>query len=127
MRKDLKMRRGKEIAQGGHSVASFLVRLLQLMEKDYEEYGEINPPSTYLNPAAWEWCNTLFKKITVQVNSEDELIQIYMAAKKANLEAHLITDSGLTEFNGVPTKTCCAIGPDEESKIDEITGKLPLY
>lgn len=127
MRKDLKMRRGKEIAQGGHATCSFLVRMLQVMENDWNENCEINAPSTYFSKAEWEWCSSLFKKVTVQVNSEDELVQIYIAAKKANLQAHLITDSGLTEFNGVPTKTCCAIGPDEESKIDPITGHLSLY
>lgn len=40
---------------------------------------------------------------------------------------NLITDSGLTEFGGVPTKTVCAIGPDYDEKIDKITGHLKLY
>jgi PTH2 family peptidyl-tRNA hydrolase len=42
------------------------------------------------------------------------------------LEVHLITDSGRTEFHGQPTRTCLAIGPDEASKIDQVTGHLEL-
>ena len=32
-----------------------------------------------------------------------------------------------TEFSGVPTRTCLAIGPDMGSKIDAVTGNLELY
>lgn len=38
----------------------------------------------------------------------------------------LIENSGLTEFHGVKTKTCCAIGPWWSYDIDLITGKLEL-
>jgi len=31
-----------------------------------------------------------------------------------------------TEFHGVPTNTCLAIGPDLAEKIDSITGDLEL-
>ena len=61
------------------------------------------------------------------MDSLDELKEIEAQAKEANLEVHLIVDSGRTEFNGVPTPTCLAIGPDEADKIDEITGGLKLY
>lgn len=33
---------------------------------------------------------------------------------------------GKTEFHGVPTRTCLAIGPDDSEKIDAITGQLQL-
>ncbi|MCA9071910.1 MAG: hypothetical protein KDA84_23440, partial [Planctomycetaceae bacterium] len=36
------------------------------------------------------------------------------------------THSCKTEFHGVPTPTCLAIGPAGADKIDEITGKLQL-
>ena len=67
-----------------------------------------------------------FAKVCVRVNSEEELMDIHDKAKAAGLEVHLITDSGRTEFKGVPTKTCLAIGPDEAEKIDTITGELTL-
>ena len=52
---------------------------------------------------------------------------IFQAAKEKKLEVHLVTDAGLTEFNGVPTKTCIAIGPNYSEKIDEVTGHLKPY
>lgn len=65
-----------------------------------------------------------FAKVCCRVDSEDELMAIHDRAVAAGLEVHLITDSGKTEFHGVPTRTCVAIGPDEAEKIDEITGQL---
>ena len=68
----------------------------------------------------------MFTKITVSVNSEAELVEIYNKAKEKGLLCSLITDAGLTEFNGVPTKTAVAIGPAWSTDLDEITGHLPL-
>ena len=67
-----------------------------------------------------------FAKIVVQVENEEELVAIYEKAKIAGLESHLITDSGATEFHGVPTKTAVGIGPDYSEKTDLITGNLKL-
>ena len=39
---------------------------------------------------------------------------------------HGTPKGGFTEFNGVPTFTCIAVGPDKSEKIDLITGGLPL-
>ena len=114
MRKDLKMRRGKEIAQGAHASGSFMSRLLQWS----------NPRMTEEQK---EWLRGKFTKICVQVNSKDELFEIHNKATLAGLESYLITDSGATEFNGVSTPTCCAIGPHEAERIDAITGHLKLY
>lgn len=114
MRRDLKMRRGKEIAQGSHASMSFLTRRL---EKD------IVP--CWTKPEL-EWLEGSFAKVCVRANSEEELLEIYEKAKEAGLEVHLITDSGRTEFHGVPTNTCLAIGPDYSSKIDPITSELTL-
>lgn len=47
-------------------------------------------------------------------------------AEEAGIETHLITDSGKTEFHGVPTNTVVALGPDDSDKIDKITGDLPM-
>jgi peptidyl-tRNA hydrolase, PTH2 family len=65
-------------------------------------------------------------KICVRVDSESELLEIARKAEDAGLTVHVITDAGHTEFGGVPTKTCLAIGPDEDEKIDAITGHLKL-
>ena len=116
MRKDLKMRRGKEIAQGCHASLAFITRQFQ---------GSKNKVG--LSKAAQQWIDSSFSKICVRVESEEELLNIYQKAIKAGLECHLITDSGKTEFDGIPTKTCLAIGPNWSDEIDQITGDLILY
>jgi PTH2 family peptidyl-tRNA hydrolase len=67
-----------------------------------------------------------FKKICLQVETEEELDEIYNKALAKGIHCAMIIDSGKTEFKGVPTKTCCAIGPWNEEEIDEITGHLDL-
>lgn len=111
MRRDLKMRRGKEIAQGSHASMAFIIQRLENFQP---------------NLAEKDWLEGIFAKICVRVNSEEELMDIYEKAKEAGLEVHLITDAGKTEFHGEPTKTCLAIGPDYASKIDPITSGLSL-
>lgn len=112
MRNDLGMRKGKCVAQGCHASISFLTRNLQSNRK--------------MNAVQQQWVNDRFTKICVRVDSEQELIDIHNKALANGIESHLITDAGLTEFNGVPTKTCLALGPDYASKIDTITGNLKL-
>ena len=80
-------------------------------------------------PSAAErtWLETSFRKVTVKVGSEEELMSVYRQALEAGLLVHLVTDRGLTEFGGVPTRTCLAIGPDYDDLIDPVTGDLELY
>ena len=117
MRHDLKMRRGKQIAQGAHASMSFLTRRLQ-------KYGH----TSLANCSAAEraWLTNGFAKVCCRVDSEEELFAIRDKAVEAGLEVHLVTDSGKTEFHGVPTNTCLAIGPDDADRIDVITGELKL-
>ena len=112
MRADLNMGKGKCVAQGSHASVSFLTRKLQSGRK--------------MTDVEQQWINDRFTKICVRVNSEQELIDIHNKAIANGIESHLITDAGLTEFNGVPTKTCLALGPDYANKIDAITGNLKL-
>ena len=110
MRTDLNMRKGKMIAQGAHASIMFLIR--DRMQREYQ--GVI------------DWINEGMTKICVRCDSEDQLIELETKAELAGLRVNLITDKGTTEFNGVPTKTCLAIGPDLIEKIDAITGELKL-
>ena len=125
IRKDLKMRRGKEIAQGSHATMSFLTRRIGKCKAF--RFIKLLWVVFRLTKEEKEWLETSYRKICLTVNSEDELFEIYDKAKAFGLEVHLVTDSGLTEFKGVPTNTCLAIGPHESSRIDVITGHLPLY
>ena len=110
MRKDLRMSRGKLVAQGSHASISFLTR----------------PTRKELTEEEQEWIAGIFTKVCLRVNSEEALIDIYNQAKAQGLTVHLITDCGKTVFHGVPTKTCLAIGPHKSSKIDPITEGLKL-
>ena len=128
IRKDLKMRRGKEIAQGAHAAMAFMAIRIQKAALHSSLGNRPHPAVNDLFSAAqWEWIEGNFAKVCCQVNSEDELKELYEKAKAAGLEAHTITDSGLTEFGGVSTLTALAIGPDSDEKIDPITGHLGLY
>jgi len=73
-----------------------------------------------------DWLNNSFAKVCVSVDSEDELRLIIDRAKVRGVTVHEITDNGTTEFAGVPTLTCCAIGPDTVERVDAITGSLKL-
>jgi PTH2 family peptidyl-tRNA hydrolase len=116
IRKDLGMRRGKECAQAAHASSLWLFKRI----KSGVEYH-------YFTDAEKEWMDGDYAKITVVVNSEDELNSIFMGALQAGLTVNMVTDLGTTEFGGVPTKTCLAIGPDLAEKIDPITKHLKLY
>jgi PTH2 family peptidyl-tRNA hydrolase len=117
IRRDLKMRRGKEIAQGAHAAMMWLSeRLARFM------YNKV-----MLSDEEQEWMSGTFTKVALQVDSEEALLEVFNNARAKGLTAYLVTDSGKTEFDGVPTKTCCAIGPHKAEKIDEITKELKLY
>jgi len=120
IRKDLKMRRGKQIAQGAHaSMAAILEQGYKVTE--YDE--ELRIP---LDSAMRDWLGGIFTKICVSVNSEEVLLAIYEQAKDAKICRSLIQDAGLTEFGGVPTLTAVAVGPAEAEDVDKITGDLKL-
>ncbi len=121
VRKDLKMRRGKEIAQGSHASSEFILAPLRAA---LEQGGEL---VVELSQVEKNWIAAGMAKICLKVNSEDELLSIHSKAKALGLRSSLIRDSGRTEFNGVPTYTACAIGPDGAELIDKVTGGLTLY
>lgn len=79
-----------------------------------------------LDEAAQQWLQESFTKICVRVESEEELLQLHEKADEAGLLCSLIQDSGLTEFGGIPTYTCVAIGPAWAEDVDKITGELRL-
>ena len=117
LRTDLKCRKGKMCVQAAHAS---LKAILDLCTKDDDTL------TLHLDDRLKPWIEGLYKKICVGVDSEQELIDIYEKAKSAGLICSIITDVGLTEFNGIPTLTAVAIGPDTSDKIDLITGNLKL-
>ena len=120
IRKDLNMRRGKEIAQGSHASMEFLIAKIRQQLQN-------NTINIVLNEQELSWITKGVAKVCLRVNSEEELLKHHQSAQQAGLKSYLIQDSGKTEFHGQPTYTACAIGPDEVEKIDAITGDLQLY
>lgn len=107
-----KIRTGKYVAQGAHAAVGAVAKYLL--------YPDQGPEWTKIV----EWLSGPFTKVALAVDSEEKLFEIYNAATEAELITYLITDNGQTEFGGVKTITCCAIGPDTEEVIDAITGGL---
>lgn len=127
MRTDLNMRKGKMIAQGSHASIAWLTAHGQNVHAYYPDSG--TPKYTLevdLTDDQMRWINGIFKKICVRADSEADLLRIAQEAEDAGLTCSLIQDAGLTEFGGVQTYTCCAIGPNLSSEIDKITGDLKL-
>lgn len=114
MRNDLNMRKGKMIAQGGHAVQL----VLESIQQDRSEAKQ--------NTLRYWRQHCGYKKVCLQCGSKEELLEIAKQAQDVGLPFAIVVDSGKTEFNGVPTETCIAIGPAISGSIDPITGKLKL-
>ncbi|MCP3684131.1 MAG: peptidyl-tRNA hydrolase [bacterium] len=105
IRKDLKLSKGKMSAQVAHA------SLDAAMKSDKDKISE--------------WRMHGAKKVVLNVNNEEDLFKYKQLAEQASLKTALITDAGHTEIPA-GTKTCLAIGPDQEEKIDKISGKLKM-
>lgn len=123
VRKDLNMRKGKIAAQSAHASMAVILNMMSVSSNGMKVTRTLEVKK---DSAIQEWLAGPFAKICVSVNSEDELLELYQKALAAGLPTSLITDSGRTEFKGVATKTCIAIGPARPEELDPITGKLPL-
>ena len=119
VRKDLKMKPGKVAAQCAHGA---LGAVLSLAKRNFDGSRDI-PADPRLVP----WLDGKFTKPVLAASDEQELLDLKDKAEKAGLITCLIVDSGYTVFNGVPTTTVLAIGPDTIENIDAIAGHLKLY
>jgi peptidyl-tRNA hydrolase, PTH2 family len=116
MRTDLNMRKGKMIAQGAHASIAWLTRGLR-------EGGLLMKG---LSLAEQDWLDHSFTKVCVRVDSEQALLKVMDDADLWKIHCYPIVDNGSTEFHGVPTLTCCSIGPDWSDMVDKVTGHLAL-
>lgn len=125
IRKDLKMRRGKEIAQGAHASIAWLTN--RLTSRPSFREGSVLRTTAFFSDIEHEWMTSGFRKICCVVQSEEDLLVLVEAAKQAGVMVELIKDAGATEFGGVATYTAAAFGPDTDEKLDPLTGDLTLY
>lgn len=105
VRDDLRLSRGKLAVQVAHAAVTGYIKSDKALRKKWLDEGQ--------------------KKIVVKVNSLESLFEIKEKAERAGFVTGIVRDAGLTE---IPpgTVTALVIGPDEEKKIDRITGNLPL-
>ncbi|HDJ89546.1 MAG TPA: peptidyl-tRNA hydrolase [Thermoprotei archaeon] len=108
VRRDIKMSVGKIAAQVAHAAVS-AAEIVRKTKRKW--YGE--------------WIKEGQRKIVLEVNDLNELLEIYDLVKKKGLPAVLIKDMGLTELPP-NTITTIGIGPVPENLIDPITRKLRL-
>jgi PTH2 family peptidyl-tRNA hydrolase len=129
-RTDLNMRKGKLCSQSAHSAMMFIAK--QFRNGTAIEIATQNKTSNMktfaitVTEEQLQWLQGQFTKIVVGVNSELELMQTIDKAIAEGLTANYVVDSGKTEFAGVPTLTCAAIGPNEVECVNKITGNLKL-
>ena len=118
MRKDLKNKDGHKIRTGKLLAQACHASLGSILNQMQNNIIVANAPTQ-------EWLDGLFAKITVYVESEKELLDIYNICIDNNINVFLVKDSGLTEF-AEPTYTGLAIGPDYPSRLDPLFRNLPL-
>lgn len=138
VRKDLRNTKGEKIRMGKIAAQCCHASLGAILNYFKESYSDFDGTDSYYydhfeviwedskrNPVQ-EWLEGSFTKICVSVNSEQELLDIYNKALENNINVKLIQDNGLTEFGGIKTYTCLALGPDYSEVLDPLTKHLPL-
>ena len=105
VRSDLKMSKGKIVAQAGHAVVEATLNA----SKNKKLYD-------------WQMCGETI--IVVKANNET-LNTILNIAEKKEINHGKVCDAGLTQV--LPgTITVGYVGPDSETKIDKLIGQLKL-
>lgn len=105
VRADLKLPKGKLASQASHASLEAALKSNKKMLEEWRSEGG--------------------KKVVLKVNGEDELLKYKNMADDVGIKTALISDAGHTVVEP-GTVTCLGIGPDDESKIDRITGKLKM-
>ncbi|MGM5482810.1 MAG: peptidyl-tRNA hydrolase Pth2 [Nanobdellota archaeon] len=105
IRHDLKLPKGKMAAQAAHAAVEAVLKSDKDKVKNWRLHGS--------------------KKVTLKVNSKEELYKYAQKAKDESLATAIITDAGRTVIEP-GTVTCAAIGPEKEEDIDSITKDLKM-
>jgi len=137
------IRKGKLAGQVAHASLGAFLKVFTVERFEYKRMGYLGDmePGQFFTRYSTEfgdgsildsWLNGIFTKIVVCVEGEEQLHELVKELERLNEDEHkmipyaLITDSGKTEFGGVPTVTCLGIGPYMSDELDKLTGNLPL-
>ena len=108
VRDDLKMSKGKVLAQVSHTIVDATV-------KAYTQ-----------TQLFFKWRADGEKIVILKVPNEKTLMYIMNIAQRKGVNCGYTVDAGLTEV--LPgTKTVGFVGPNFEDKVDKLTGQLKLY
>lgn len=105
VRQDLNLPKGKLAAQVAHASLEAALRSNKKIVKRWHDFG--------------------MKKVVLKVKDLEELRHCKQLAERHGIVTAMITDAGHTTV-APGTITCLGIGPDDEEKIDNITGKLKM-
>ena len=105
VREDLKLPKGKLAAQVSHASVDATLKSDKIIVDSWKNEGG--------------------KKIVLKVKDEKELFKYKQMAEDFGLKTALIKDAGHTVVEP-GTITCLGIGPDEDGKIDQVSGKLKM-
>ena len=116
VRSDLNMSTGKIAAQVGHAVSQMMIEHIVNRDKD----GLL---------MRWIQDNNQ-TKIVLKVDSEEELLgitlsNVFGALFGRYVRQYVVKDAGKTEVDP-NTITCIGFGPNTDTNIDRLTGKLEL-
>lgn len=117
---------GKYLAQFGHGTLAFLSEKLRKKSWLQSILNFFGYRIISLSAEEKLWFDGIFTKICCEVESEQDLLDLYDRVKEAGLNVVAIRDVGLTTFGNVETLTCIAIGPHWPDKIDPFTRHLKL-
>lgn len=106
IRADLKLPKGKAVAQGAHAAVEAALRSEKSDVSMWRAQGQM--------------------KIALKVADQKELLRLNQMAKDMGLVTATITDAGRTCI-APGTMTCAAIGPAPEDDIDAVVKDLKLY
>jgi peptidyl-tRNA hydrolase, PTH2 family len=115
VRLDLDMPVGKIAAQVAHAAMMFVGG--QMPEK---------LAWVHLTRKQMDWLATGMTKVVVGIENGIALRDLCDKCRDRGVMYHMVIDEGRTCFNGQPTLTCAAIGPDTPEILDNLTGHLKL-
>jgi len=105
VRQDLKLPKGKLSIQVAHASLDVASKSDKKMISEWKQQGG--------------------KKVALKVADEKELFKYMGILEGEGIKVALIKDAGHTVVEP-GTVTCLGVGPDEEEKIDKITGSLKM-
>ena len=108
VRQDVKMSKGKTVAQACHAAVSCAMQAYR------------KQPSVFS-----DWDSNGQKVVCLKVASQKELFEYKAIADAQKIITGVVCDAGRTEIDP-GTITCMGIGPAKQSVLDKITGELSM-